>query len=191
MAHTRSTMKTSSLSMHSNLRIANLIRPVFAAAQNKSGLNDAARSAVGKIGGHETSIAAMDFTFIGGSMGSVVGEIIARTIKRAYTMGIPLIIISQSGGARMMEGALSLMPMAKTSAHLARLTRRRASLHFALDQPDDGWGNRIVCHVGRLQYRGAQCADRVCRAARHPRNNRPGPPERISAVRISSRARIY
>lgn len=93
----------------------------IAAAQNKSGLHDAASAAAGTINGHPMSIAAMNFAFIGGSMGSVVGEVIARAIKRAYTEGRGLLIISQSGGARMMEGALSLMQMAKTSAHLAKL----------------------------------------------------------------------
>ena len=90
-------------------------------AQAKTELNDAAQAAMGRIGGRETSVAAMDFSFIGGSMGSVVGEIIARSIKRAYTEAVPAVIISQSGGARMMEGALSLMQMAKTSVHLAKL----------------------------------------------------------------------
>ncbi len=90
------------------------------AAQKKTGLNDAAKSGIGTIGRHEVSAAAMDFGFIGGSMGSVVGEIVARTIKRAYERRLPLVLVSQSGGARMMEGALSLMQMAKTSAWLAR-----------------------------------------------------------------------
>ncbi len=93
----------------------------ISAAQNKSGLHDAASAATGLIHGQPLSIAAMDFAFVGGSMGSVVGEVIARAIKRAYTENMALMIISQSGGARMMEGALSLMQMAKTSAHLARL----------------------------------------------------------------------
>ena len=90
-------------------------------AQSTSGLQDAAIAAVGPVGGHRISIAAMDFSFVGGSMGSVVGEVLSRAIKRAYTQNLPLLIISQSGGARMMEGALSLMQMAKTSAHLATL----------------------------------------------------------------------
>ncbi|ARA92601.1 acetyl-CoA carboxylase carboxyl transferase subunit beta [Rhodothermaceae bacterium RA] len=90
-------------------------------AQRKTGLNDAARAAMGTIGGHRISVAAMDFAFIGGSMGSVVGEIITRAIKRAVAEQVPLLVISQSGGARMMEGALSLMQMAKTSANLTRL----------------------------------------------------------------------
>lgn len=89
--------------------------------RKKLSANDAARAAMGTVGGHMLSSAAMDFSFIGGSMGSVVGEIISRAIKRAYTNRAALLIISQSGGARMMEGALSLMQMAKTSAHLTRL----------------------------------------------------------------------
>ena len=91
------------------------------AAKQKTGLNDAARAALGRVGGHLLSTAAMDFSFIGGSMGSVVGEIVARAIKRAEDKQAALLIISQSGGARMMEGALSLMQMAKTSALLSRL----------------------------------------------------------------------
>lgn len=90
-------------------------------ARRKSGLHDAASAASGQVNGHPLSVAAMDFAFVGGSMGSVVGEVIARAIKRAYTDKMGLLVISQSGGARMMEGALSLMQMAKTSAHLARL----------------------------------------------------------------------
>lgn len=106
--------------------------------QRKSKMNDAVRSAMGKIGGHTVSVAAMDFTFIGGSMGSVVGEVIARAIKRAYTEGVPLLIISQSGGARMMEGALSLMQMGKTSAHLTRLAERGLPYISLLTNPTTG-----------------------------------------------------
>jgi len=90
-------------------------------AWKKTGLNDAAHAALGTVGGHRLSAAGMDFAFIGGSMGSVVGEVIARAIRRACDERVPLLVISQSGGARMMEGALSLMQMAKTSAHLGRL----------------------------------------------------------------------
>jgi len=87
----------------------------------KSGLYDALRSGVGKIDGKKAALGCMDFGFIGGSMGSVVGEKIARIMDTAYEEKIPLIIISQSGGARMMEGAFSLMQMGKTSTRLARL----------------------------------------------------------------------
>jgi len=90
-------------------------------AREKTRQNEAAQAATGTLGGHPVSMVGMDFSFIGGSMGSVVGEIVARAIKRAYTEERPLVTIAQSGGARMMEGALSLMQMAKTSAHLTRL----------------------------------------------------------------------
>ena len=91
------------------------------AARTKSGMNDAVISGIGNIDERLVSFAVMDFSFIGGSMGSVVGEIIARTIERSIQKLIPLIIISCTGGARMQEGILSLMQMAKTSGLLARL----------------------------------------------------------------------
>lgn len=91
------------------------------AAQEKTGLTDAVRTAVGKSKGKEIVIACMDFSFIGGSMGSVVGEKIARAADYALEHKVPLMIISKSGGARMMEAALSLMQLAKTSAKLAQL----------------------------------------------------------------------
>lgn len=108
------------------------------AAREKTGLNDAARAAMGTIGGRRLSVAAMDFSFIGGSMGSVVGEIIAGAIRRAYTERTPLLIISQSGGARMMEGALSLMQMAKTSAHLSRLHQEGLPFISLMTNPTTG-----------------------------------------------------
>lgn len=91
------------------------------AAQEKTGLNDAVRTAVGKSKGKDLVIACMDFKFIGGSMGSVVGEKIARAADHSLKNNIPLLIISKSGGARMMEAALSLMQLAKTSVKLAQL----------------------------------------------------------------------
>jgi len=91
-------------------------------AVKKSEGNEAVRSGFGRINNKGVVICIMDFTFIGGSMGSVVGEKISRAIKEAIEKKMPLIIISASGGARMMEGALSLMQMAKTSAYLAKLS---------------------------------------------------------------------
>lgn len=90
-------------------------------AQKKTDLYDAVRCAVGKSKGRELVVACMDFDFIGGSMGSVVGEKIARGIDYAINNRLPFMIISKSGGARMMEAAFSLMQMAKTSAKLAQL----------------------------------------------------------------------
>ena len=91
--------------------------------QKKTGLKDAVRTAHGKIKGNIVVIAAMDFTFIGGSMGSVVGEKIARAIDYAREKNHPMLIISKSGGARMMEAGISLMQLAKTSAKLAQLSK--------------------------------------------------------------------
>ncbi len=91
------------------------------AAQDKTMLKDAVRTAVGKSKGKDLVIACMDFRFIGGSMGSVVGEKIARAADYALKHKTPFMIISKSGGARMMEAALSLMQLAKTSAKLAQL----------------------------------------------------------------------
>ncbi len=90
-------------------------------ANEKTKLKDAVRTAVGKSNGNDLVVACMDFTFIGGSMGSVVGEKIARAADYSLKHNIPLMIISKSGGARMMEAALSLMQLAKTSAKLAQL----------------------------------------------------------------------
>lgn len=91
------------------------------AAQSKTNLKDAIKTAVGKSKGKDLVIACMDFGFIGGSMGSVVGEKIARAADYALKNKLPFMIISKSGGARMMEAALSLMQLAKTSAKLAQL----------------------------------------------------------------------
>jgi acetyl-CoA carboxylase carboxyl transferase subunit beta len=90
-------------------------------AQKKTNLTDAVRTAVGKSLGNELVIAAMDFSFIGGSMGSVVGEKIARAIDYSIKNKIPFLMISKSGGARMQEASLSLMQLVKTSAKLAQL----------------------------------------------------------------------
>ena len=89
--------------------------------RKKTKLEDAVVCGIGKIGGYDLSIAVMDFRFLGGSMGSVVGEKITRAIERGLDRKIPVVVVSASGGARMYEGILSLMQMAKTSAALGRL----------------------------------------------------------------------
>ncbi|MGY3213502.1 acetyl-CoA carboxylase, carboxyltransferase subunit beta [Mucilaginibacter sp. HD30] len=106
--------------------------------QFKTGLKDAIRAAVGKINGQDLVIACMDFNFIGGSMGSVVGEKIARSIDHSITNKIPFLMISKSGGARMMEAAFSLMQMAKTSAKLALLGRAKIPYISLLTDPTTG-----------------------------------------------------
>ena len=104
-------------------------------SRKKTELSDAVVCGTGKIGGREVSIAVMDFSFIGGSMGSVVGEKIARAIERSLERKLPLIIVSCSGGARMQEGILSLMQMAKTSALLAQLQKKNLPFISVLTNP--------------------------------------------------------
>lgn len=96
----------------------------YAETTEKTGLNDGLISGVGTINGLRVSIASMDFGFLGGSMGSVVGEKITRAIERGAELSIPVIVVSTSGGARMHEGILSLMQMAKTSAAIERLKHK-------------------------------------------------------------------
>ncbi len=104
----------------------------------KSELNDAVRAAYGKMNGQELVIACMDFNFIGGSMGSVVGEKIARAIDHSLKHKIPFLMISKSGGARMMEAGFSLMQMAKTSAKLALLDKAGIPYISLLTDPTTG-----------------------------------------------------
>ena len=115
-----------------------------------TGMKDAVVSAIGQIDGIETSVAAMEYTFIGGSMGVVVGEKITRAIERAIERRLPVVIVSASGGARMMEGALSLMQMAKISAALARLDRARLPYVSVLTDPTTGGVTASFAMLGDL-----------------------------------------
>lgn len=107
-------------------------------AQQETKLNDAIKVGYGLMNGIKLVIACMDFSFIGGSMGSVVGEKIARAIDYALAHKLPLLIISKSGGARMMEGGLSLMQMAKTSAKLLQLAQAKLPYISLLTDPTMG-----------------------------------------------------
>jgi acetyl-CoA carboxylase carboxyl transferase subunit beta len=112
--------------------------PARIAAAESKGKNEAVITGNGRIDGIDVSIAVMDFEFIGGSMGSVVGEKITRATKRALEARMPLIIVSASGGARMQEGIYSLMQMAKTSAALARLHEAGIPFVSVLTDPTTG-----------------------------------------------------
>ncbi|TXB65992.1 acetyl-CoA carboxylase carboxyltransferase subunit beta [Vicingus serpentipes] len=120
------------------------------ATQKKTGLKDALRSGVGKIDGQDLVIACMDFAFIGGSMGSVVGEKIARAIDHSIKHKIPFLMISKSGGARMMEAAFSLMQMAKTSAKLGLLAKEKVPYISLLTDPTTGGVTASYAMLGDL-----------------------------------------
>lgn len=117
-------------------------------AEKKSGLKDAITTVVGKSMGKDIVIAAMDFAYIGGSMGSVVGEKIARAIDYAIKHKLPFMIISKSGGARMMESSISLMQLAKTSAKLVQLGEAKLPYISVLTDPTTGGATASFSMLG-------------------------------------------
>ncbi|ARM31450.1 acetyl-CoA carboxylase, carboxyltransferase subunit beta [Prosthecochloris sp. HL-130-GSB] len=116
----------------------------------KNGKTEACRNAIGSLSGQQVVISAMDFGFIGGSMGSVVGEKISRAALRSLDQKAPLIIISQSGGARMMEGAYSLMQMAKTSARLSQLSAEKIPYISLMTNPTMGGTSASYAMLGDI-----------------------------------------
>jgi len=119
-------------------------------AQEETGLNDAVINARGKLNGRPVVISVMEYGFIGGSMGAVVGEMITRAIEQALEQRQSLIIISASGGARMMEGVLSLMQLAKISAALAKLDEARVPYISVLTDPTTGGVTASFAMLGDL-----------------------------------------
>jgi acetyl-CoA carboxylase carboxyl transferase subunit beta len=118
--------------------------------QKDTGLKDAILNAHGKLNGRPVFVSAMEYSFIGGSMGSVVGEAITRNIERATDQRTPLIIVSASGGARMMEGVISLMQLAKISAALARMDDARVPYISVLTDPTTGGTTASFAMLGDL-----------------------------------------
>jgi len=122
----------------------------LAAAQKQTGYNDALLTALGKLGPHEVVLSAMEYTFIGGSMGAVVGELIARAIDRSLATRHPLIIVTASGGARMMEGVVSLMQLAKIATGLAQLDEAKIPYICVLTDPTTGGITASFAMLGDL-----------------------------------------
>ena len=122
------------------------------ASQDKTRLKDAVRTAHGAVDGQKLMVAAMDFSFIGGSMGSVVGEKISRAIDYSLKNEIPFMMISKSGGARMMEAAFSLMQMAKTSAKLAQLAEAKVPYLSMLTDPTTGGVTASFAMLGDFNF---------------------------------------
>jgi acetyl-CoA carboxylase carboxyl transferase subunit beta len=122
----------------------------LAQARKKTGLNDAIINAVGKIGDLDVVLSVMEYGFIGGSMGAVVGETIARAVDRALDAKVPLIIVSASGGARMMEGIASLMQLAKISAGIAKLDDAKIPYISLMTDPTTGGVTASFAMLGDL-----------------------------------------
>jgi acetyl-CoA carboxylase carboxyl transferase subunit beta len=119
-------------------------------AQQETGLKDAVINAHGKLQGRPVIVSAMEYSFIGGSMGAVVGEAITRAVERAADTHTPLIIVSASGGARMMEGVISLMQLAKISAALAKLDHTKVPYISLLTDPTTGGVTASFAMLGDL-----------------------------------------
>jgi acetyl-CoA carboxylase carboxyl transferase subunit beta len=119
-------------------------------AQEETGLDDAILNAIGQLGPHGVVVSAMEYSFIGGSMGAVVGETIARAVDRARITRRPLIVVAASGGARMMEGIVSLMQMAKISTALAQLDDARVPYICILTDPTTGGVTASFAMLGDL-----------------------------------------
>jgi acetyl-CoA carboxylase carboxyl transferase subunit beta len=122
----------------------------LAEAQKKTGLNDAIINAIGQLGPHNIVLSVMEYSFIGGSMGAVVGETIARAVDRSLATRHPLIIVAASGGARMMEGIASLMQLAKISAGLARLDDEEIPYISVMTDPTTGGVTASFAMLGDL-----------------------------------------
>jgi len=122
----------------------------LAEARRKTGLNDAILNATGRLGPHPVVLSVMEYAFIGGSMGAVVGETIARAVDRSLATRHPLIIVAASGGARMMEGIVSLMQLAKISAALARLDDARIPYISLMTDPTTGGVTASFAMLGDL-----------------------------------------
>ncbi len=141
-------------------------------ANKKTGLNDAVITGTASIDGHKTAVAVMDFDYMGGSMGSVVGEKITRIIEKAIETRLPVLVITSSGGARMQESALSLMQMAKTSCAIARLGDEGLLYMNLLTEPTFGGvtasfgmlGDIIVAEQGaRIGFAGRRVIEQTIR----------------------------
>ena len=142
--------------------------------QESTGLLDAVITGHGILDGYKVAIAVMDFGFLAATMGSVVGEKITRTIEYGTAQRCAVIIVAASGGARMYEGMLSLMQMAKTSGALARHGEEKLPYISVLTNPDDCRRDGQLCFVRRRNYRRTKEHDRLRRTTRDQGNHSPG-----------------
>ena len=155
------------------------------AAQATTGLRDAAVWGFGAIGGRPVAICVMDFSFMGGSMGSVVGEKVVRSTEAALARRIPLVIVSASGGARMQEGTLSLMQLVKTVAGDRAAAPGRRAPDLGDERSDDRRRLRLVRGPGRREHRRAERPDRLRRRAGQRRARSRASCRKASSARSS------
>ena len=160
-------------------------------AREKTGLEDAIIVAHGQIGGQRAVVAAMAFEFMGGSMGAAVGEGIVAAARLAVLQDAALVIFTASGGARMQEGAVSLMQMPRTTIATQIGEGSRAAVHQRADRSHHRRRDRLLCHAGRRADRRARRTDRLRRRPRDRADRARNPARRLPAGRIPARARHY
>ena len=163
-------------------------RDRLAAAQKAVGERDALVVMSGTIEGIEVVAGAFEFSFMGGSMGSVVGERFVRGVEHAIAQRSPLVCFSASGGARMQEGLLSLLQMAKTSSALAALAAARLPFISVQTDPTTGGDSGEPCHARRREYCRAEGAHRVCGTARHTTDRSRNAARGLPAQRVPARS---
>ncbi len=156
-------------------------------AQEETGLDDAILNAVGRLGPHPVVLSAMEYAFIGGSMGAVVGETIARAVDRARLSRKPLIIVAASGGARMMEGVVSLMQIGQNLHRPGPVGRRPRALYLRPHRSHHRRRHRQLRHAGRPEHRRARRSHRFRRSPRHRADYPAKTSGRLPAFRVSAR----
>ena len=156
-----------------------------------TGIREAVKSGIGNINGNKVVISVMDANFMMGSMGSYVGELITLSIETAIKEKLPLIIFTASGGARMQEGIVSLMQMAKTSSSLAKLDESGLLYITVLTDPTTGGVTASFASLRRCYFSRARKFDWFCRSKSNRTNNESKTAKRISVIRIFIRTWIY
>ena len=153
-------------------------------------MNEAVVTATGTMGGSRCVVGVLDSRFLMGSMSAAVGEKLTLAIEYAGKSKLPLILFAASGGARMQEGILSLMQMAKTSAALARFSEKGLLYISVLTDPTTGGVTASFASLGRHHSGRARCAYRLCRASRHSADHRRDPAGGLPAGGVSDGARL-
>lgn len=159
--------------------------------QEKTGLREAVVTGKATILGQPAVLAVCDGRFMMASMGEIVGEKITRAVERATRQELPVIIFACSGGARMQEGIVSLMQMAKTSGSIEASQRCGTFIHQCLDRSNNRWCNCKFCNAGRYYTGRTKGTDRLCRAACDRADNRAETAKRFPTFGISAGAWIY
>lgn len=154
-------------------------------------IKEAVQTGIGRINGQKAMLAVMDGNFMMGSMGSVVGEKITSCIEEAIKQKLPVILICVSGGARMQEGIISLMQMAKTARSAKEIKRSRSTFYLCINRPNNRWSYSKLCKFRRYYHSRAKSINWICRTKSHRTNSKTKIARRFSTCRIFIRTWFY